>query len=125
MAQPIPAGSDAYAANAAAAGSETAAAMAVFELFEVVRVRATPDTIQQELAGLEGPVLGTSQGGAGEILAYAVMLYGRGGTSWSLAPSDLKATGRHDRHENLNHRTPLSFSPRSELLRWNEPLAKD
>jgi hypothetical protein len=117
MARLVGAGSDVCVATdvlAGAHGSDSAVAIAVFERFDVVRVRATPDTSQQEIAGLEGPVLGTSQGGTGEILAYAVPLYGRDGSYWSLAPSELKATGRHDHHENVDDGPPSRVSPRAE-----------
>src|SRR5262245_10108494 len=111
MARPVPAGSDAKAAGdvpaaardvPAAAHGPFAVVTAVFELFEVVRIRATPDTIQREIAGLEGAVQGSAEGEAGEILAYAVLLYERGGTCWWLAPAELRATGRRDGHEHLD-----------------------
>src|SRR5262245_3257188 len=105
MARPVPAAGE---VSGGARRSNTVGT-AVFELFEVVRIRATPDTIQREIAGLEGAVQSSAEGDAGEILAYAVLVYERGGTCWSLAASELTATGRHDGHENLDERPSSRF----------------
>src|SRR5262245_39989438 len=66
-----------------------------FQYFEVVRVRMTPRTRAEKIAGLEGAVVGMSLDR--KALTYAVAL--RGGTTWLVHEAELEATGRHDRPE--------------------------
>ena len=66
-----------------------------FRYFEVVRVRMTPRTRAEKIAGLEGAVVGMSLDR--KELTYAVAL--RGGITWLVHEAELEATGRHDRPE--------------------------
>jgi Immunity protein 31 len=66
-----------------------------FRYFEVVRVRMTPRTRAEKIAGLEGAVVGMSLDR--KALTYAVAL--RGGTTWLVHEAELEATGHHDRPE--------------------------
>ena len=79
-------------------------------------MRTTPTTTDQEIAGLEGAVLGHAVEDDGEIVSYAVAIYERGGICWSVAPSDLEATGRHDRRERLYDGSSIRVSEDGELL---------
>jgi len=87
-----------------------------FEHYEIVRVRETPATTDGHIAGLEGAVLGIAVEDNGEIVSYAVSIYERDGICWSLAPSDLEPTGRHDRRENFYDGTSIRVSEYGELL---------
>jgi hypothetical protein len=56
------------------------ARMGEFEFFEIVRVRSTPETIREEIAGLEGAVLGKAAEDDGKVvvsLRRAVTIAGR------------------------------------------------
>jgi hypothetical protein len=53
-------------------------------------VRATPKTISNGIAGLEGAVLGKAVEDDGLVVGYAVSLYER--ETWSLAPDELEPT---------------------------------
>jgi len=92
-----------------------------FELFEVVRVRSTTETTRDGIAGLEGAVLGKSESDAGDVVAYAVALYECDGICWSLAPSALETTGRHDRREAFYDERSIRVSDEGELLEPNDP----
>lgn len=87
-----------------------------FSYYEIVRVLATPATTGEHIAGLEGAVLGIAAEDDGEIVSYAVSIYERDGICWSLAPTDLEPTGRHDRHENFCDGTSIRVSEQGELL---------
>jgi hypothetical protein len=87
-----------------------------YEYYEVVRVRTTPATTDKDIAGLEGAVLGKAVEDDGEIVSYAVAIYERDGICWSVAPSDLEATGRHDRRESFYDGTSIRVSEDGELL---------
>jgi hypothetical protein len=91
-----------------------------FEYYEVVRVRTTPTTTDEEIAGFEGAVLGKAVEDDGQIVSYAVAIYERGGICWSVAPSDVEATGRHDRRESFYDGTSIRVSKDGEVL---DPLA--
>jgi hypothetical protein len=93
----------------------------VFDFFEVVRVRATPKTISDGIAGLEGAILGKAAEDDGPVVGYAVSLYERRGETWSLEPDELEPTGRHDRRESFYDGTSVKVSARGELVEWNEP----
>jgi hypothetical protein len=86
-----------------------------FAYYEVVKIRSTPGTIRDGIAELEGAVLGVSEE-KGEIVSYAVSVYEREGVCWSLTPSDLEATGRHDRRETFYDETSIRVSQTGELL---------
>jgi hypothetical protein len=85
-----------------------------FEEYEVVRVRTTAATVAAGIAGLEGAVRGTAIEDDGEIVSYAVAIYERDGICWSVAPSDLEATGRHDRRESFYDGTSIRVSKDGE-----------
>jgi Immunity protein 31 len=66
-----------------------------FEYFEVVRIRISPRTRAERIAGQEGAIVGMSlERGP---LTYAITL--RDGRTWFVHESELEPTGRHDRPE--------------------------
>jgi len=65
---------------------------------------------------LEDAVLGTAVEDDGEVVSYAVAIYERDGMCWSVTPSDLEATGRHDRRESFYDGTSIRVSRDGELL---------
>ena len=83
-----------------------------FEYFEIVRVRISPRTRAQRLAGHEGAVVGMSLERA--PLTYAVSL--RDGRTWFVHESDLESTGRRDRPEqHLGRIEPASLAADAPL----------
>ncbi len=64
-----------------------------FQYFEVVRIRMTPRTRAERVAGAEGAILGMSLDRRAPT--YAVTL--RDGRTWLVHETELEATGRRDR----------------------------
>jgi hypothetical protein len=83
-----------------------------FRYFEVVRVRMTPRTRAERIAGLEGAVVGMSLDR--RALTYAVAL--RGGSTWLVHEAELEATGRHDRPDAHLDRAAAPLAAESPLV---------
>ena len=63
-----------------------------YQYFEVVRIRMSPRTRAERIAGQEGAIVGMSLDR--RPLTYVVAL--RAGRTWLLHETELESTGRHD-----------------------------
>jgi hypothetical protein len=73
-----------------------------YQYFEVVRIRMSPRTRAERIAGQEGAVVGMSL--ERRPLTYAVAL--RSGGRWLVHETELEQTGRHDSADAHLQRAP-------------------